>query len=516
MLSYQIPRRLSESFDSKRIAKNSIYLYIRMLFTMWFNLWATRLVLTNLGVEDMGVYGVVGSIVGIFSVFSVGVTTAVQRFITYELGKPDGNINKVFSSSLNVILLLCLLVLLVLESIGVVFLNNGINIPEASHNAACWVYQFSILTTIVTLFSVPYNALIIAHERMGIFAVITTIQVLLNWGAAFCLSCISKNGRLVIYAMFLAIASILIQMLYLFYCHSQFKESKYKKGIDKTLMKQIGTFMGISTTSNILQTLSSQGIILVINWTFGVGLNAVYQIALQLKNAILSFGLNIFKAISPQITKTYADGNLELHKSLVYTGSKIEVYMTLFIMIPFLFRANYIIHLWLGNVPRYTIEFAIATVFLSLTYAAFEPIRASVLATNRISKFMIYPEVFYLLIIPVGFIVSKISNSPIMLIVTVVGLDIVTCFIRAIYALQVSPIKCTEILKKSLFPSIVVAITSSCLCYLLSILTSSNLVGLLILLVINSIGLVVIIYILGLNMQERNTCKSFIRHILHS
>ncbi|MFA6832743.1 MAG: MATE family efflux transporter [Bacteroidaceae bacterium] len=486
-----------------------------MLFTMWFNLWATRLVLSNLGIEDMGVYGVVGSIVGLFSVFSVGVTTAVQRFITYELGKSDGEINKVFSSSLNVILLLCIVVLLVLESFGVIFLNKCINIPEASHVAAFWVYQFSVLTSIVTLFSVPYNALIVAHEKMGGFAVITTIQVILNWSSAFCLSSISKNERLIIYALLLTIVSIIVQMLYFFYCRFQFKESKYHRGIDKNLMKQIGKFIGISTTSNILQTISGQGIVLVINWTFGVSLNAVYQIALQLKNAILSFGLNIFKAISPQITKTYADGKMELHKNLVYTGSKVEVYMILFIMIPFLFRANYIMHLWLGYIPHYAVEFAIATVFLSLTYAAFEPIRASVLATCDIYKFMIFPEVFYLLVIPIGLVVSEVSNSPIMLIVTIVGLDIVTCIIRVLYALKVSPIKSTEILQRSLLPSLLVTVASSLLCYILSLLTSLNIAGFLILLIMNSIGLVAIIYILGFNMQERKICKSLVNCFFH-
>ena len=179
---------MSDNFNKNRIAKNSILLYVRMLFTMWLNLYATRLVLKNLGVDDMGVYGVVGSVVGLFAVFSSGITNTIQRFITFELGKDVGNVNKVFCSSLNIIFLLSTFIFLLLESVGIWFLNNRVNIPPSSMQAAIWVYQLSVLTCIVNLISIPYNALVIAHEKMDAYALISIIQVILTCVAAYCLS----------------------------------------------------------------------------------------------------------------------------------------------------------------------------------------------------------------------------------------------------------------------------------------------------------------------------------------
>ena len=478
-----------------------------MLFTMWLNLWITRLVLANLGVEDMGVYGVVGSIVGLVSVFTGGVTNAVQRFITFEAGKPEGRPNLVFCSSLNIIFLLSAIVFILLEAVGVYMLFYSVNIPSHSMNAAFWVLQLSILTCIVNLISIPYNALIIAHEKMDAFAVISILQVVFTFGAVYTLTWF--DNRLLVYGIMMAAVSIVIRAIYQIYCHYKFDEARYHLIIDKEQLKQLGKFTGVSTASGALQVMSSEGIVFVINWTFGVTINAVYSISLQLKNSILSFALNLFKAISPQITKTFANGEIDTHKKLVYSGSKLEVFLIYFIMIPFLFRTDYIMHLWLGNVPHYAVQFAQCTVFISLTYALFEPIRASVFATNRITRFMIIPEMFYLLVLPVGYTVSKTYNNPVILIAIIVGMDVLTCVLRTYYAVKVSPLKSMEILKEVLMPSILVAIFDSLICYGLCRWLESNILDLVLLLVINSIVLVLIILFAGLNKAERNICMMF-------
>ena len=498
---------MTDNFNKNRIVKNSLLLYVRMLFTMWLNLWITRLVLANLGVEDMGVYGVVGSIVGLVSVFTGGVTNAVQRFITFEAGKPNGKPNMVFCSSLNIIFLLSAIVFLLLEAVGVYMLFYSVNIPAHSMNAAFWVLQLSILTCIVNLISIPYNALIIAHEKMDAFAVISILQVVFTFGAVYTLTWF--DNRLLVYGIMMAAVSVVIRVIYQIYCHYKFDEARYHLIIDKEQLKQLGKFTGVSTASGALQVVSSQGIVFVINWTFGVAINAVYSISLQLKNSILSFALNLFKAISPQITKTYANGEIETHKKLVYSGSKLEVYLIYFIMIPFLFRTDYIMHLWLGNVPPYAVQFAQCTVFISLTYALFEPIRASVFATNRITRFLIIPEIFYLLVLPVGYAVSKTYNNPAILIAIIVGMDVLTCGLRTYYAVKVSPLKSMEILKEVLMPSILVAIFDSLICYGLCKWLESNILDLVLLLIINSIALVLIIVLTGLNKAERNICMMF-------
>lgn len=493
---------MSDNFNKSRIAKNSILLYIRMFFTMWLNLYATRLVLKNLGVDDMGVYGVVGSVVGLFAVFSSGITSTIQRFITFELGKTERDVNKIFCSSLNIIFLLSAFIFILLESVGLWFLNNRVNIPTSSIQSAFWVYQLSVLTCLVNLISIPYNALVIAHEKMDVYAFISIIQVVLTCAAAYCLS-LFDSQRLLIYAILMATISIMIRLSYQVYCHIKFNESRYHLLIDRDSMKQIGKFAGVSTSAGILESLYSQGIVLVINWTFGVALNAVYTIALQLKNSVLSFAFNIFKAMAPQITKTYASGEIETHKRLVYSASKIQVYMIYFILIPFLFHTEYIMRLWLGNVPQHMVSFAQATIFLSLLYALFEPIRTAVLATNNISKFMIIPDVLYILSLPISYLLAYWSESPVIFITSVVFFEITGCAIRVYFALQVSPILLKDLFTKVIIPAINVAIGSAIVCWILSLYTNESLLDLAVFLVANSIVLIVFIYLIGINHEER-------------
>lgn len=503
---------MSDNFNKNRILKNSLLLYVRMLFTMWINLYATRLVLQNLGVEDMGVYGVVGSIVSIFSVFTGGITSAVQRFITFEAGLKEGNVNKVFCTSLNVIFILAGILLVVLESAGLWFFYNKINIPEASREAAFWVFQFSILTCLINLISIPYNALIIAREKMNAFAGISIIQVILNCASAYLISFF--ESRLLLYALFMAIASLLVQGTYLIYCRTHFSESKYRYGIDKALLKEIGKYTSVSTTSGILQMISGQGITLVINWTFGVALNAVYNIALQLKNSILSFALNFHKATAPQITKTYANGEMENYKKLTYSSSKMEIYLIYFITIPFLFRTEYIMQLWLGtSLPPYAVEFAQCTVFISLTYAAFVPISTAVLTTTQITKFLIYPEITYLLVLPCAYFTYYFTHNPIWLIVCIVSIDIINVGFKIFLASKASLLRIKEMMNNIFLPACIVAILTSICCFIINKLLPNNLLGLLELLLSNSLIMIIIIYLIGLNTIEKNTLNKILIRI---
>lgn len=480
---------------------------------MWLNLYTTRLVLANLGVEDMGVYGVVGSVVSLFAVLSSGITNTIQRFIAYEIGKENGDVNKVFCSSLNIIILLSFLIALILESIGLWFLYNRVNIPASSIQAAFWVYQLSVLTCIVNLINIPYNALVIAHEKMDAYALISILQVVMTCVTVYCLSFFASQ-RLILYASFLTIISVLVLGGYQIYCRIKFQESRYRLLIDKNSMKEIGKFAGVSTTSGILESIYNQGVVLVINWSFGVALNAVYTIALQLKNSVLSFAYNIFRAISPQITKTYAAGNIETHKKLVYTGCKLQVYMLFFVMIPFLFRTDLIMRVWLGNVPPYMVSFAQIIIFLCLLYAIFEPIRSAVLCTNSISKFMIIPNVFYILSLPICYWLALLSQNPVVLIMSVVVMDVLGCILRTYYALLVTPLLLKEILYQVLLPIMKVALGGIIVCCGISYILENSLMGLLLLLVVHSIMLSVIIYLVGINIQERQFVKGAYKNIV--
>jgi O-antigen/teichoic acid export membrane protein len=504
---------MADNFNKNRIVKNSVLLYARMAFTMWVNLYATRLVLQNLGVEDMGVYGVVGSIVGFFSILTGGVTGAIQRFITYELGRGQGNVTHVFCTSMNVILLMAVAMVLLLESVGVWVLTHRLNIPQGSMQAAFWVFQLSILSCVFDLISVPYNALVIAHEKMDAFAGISILQVVLNCSAAYCLSLFADH-RLVIYAALITLVGILIRVIYQVYCHYQFTEVRYRFYIDRPLLKQIGKYAGVTTVSHFLYIVYSQGIVFVINWTFGVAINAVYSIAIQVKNSVLSFALNLFKAVSPQITKTYAAGDLTMHKKLVYSGCKMETYMIFFIMIPFLFRTDYIMHLWLGQVPEYAVAFVQCSVLVSLFYATFEPVRTAVFATAQISRFNIIPNAISLLILPISYLLCKATGDPVCMIICFVAFELVVCLLRIYYASKVTILRIPEMVRQIVFPCLMVAAFSSAVCYGLAYVTPENLWGLLVLLLVNSLALAGFIYGCGLNPSERRLATAAISAIL--
>lgn len=501
---------MSEAYNQKRVLKNTILLYARMLFTMWLNLYTTRLVLANLGVEDMGVYGVVGSITGLFTVFVSGVTSAIQRFITFELGRRDGNVNNVFCTSLNILFIAAFFLLILLEVGGLWMLNYNLNIPEGAVNTAFWVFQLSVLTCLVSMVSIPYNALVVAHEKMGTFAFISIFQVALTCASAYTLSLFQQQERLLIYAVMMAVIGIIVRIVYQIYCHIHFKEAEYHRRISKKLLKEIGKYAGISTTSGILQIVSNQGIALVINWTFGVAVNAVYNIAVQLKNMILSFSLNFMRALSPQITKTYASGEIEIHKKLVYKGSKLEIFLIYFIMIPFLFRTEYIMKLWLGDVPDHLISFVRMIVFVSLVASAMEPVREAVFASNRIVHYLIVPDSLFLLVLPISYFVGYVTNNPDRLMITIVIGDIICCILRVYIGIKETLLNLFKFVRLVILPCFYVVIISSFCCYILSNYFKENIIGFMSLLFCNSFLLFLWIYLFGLDIEEKRLVKQII------
>lgn len=504
---------MGETFSKNRIIKNSATLYVRMMFTMVLNLLTTRFVLAALGVEDMGVYGVVGSIVSMFTVFVSGLLSAAQRFITYELGKSDGDVRKVFNTSVNLILLLSLVLFLVMEAGGWLMVEHGLNIPASRVTAAHCVLQFSILTCILNLNTTVYSALIIAHERMTAWAVISIIQVVFTCSAAYSLTYFAEGGRLVWYAAFTLAVQVAIQVLYMGYCKHNFPETKYQRHINKPLVREMARFAGASTFSGVLQMVIAQGLTLIVNWTYGVAMNAVYNIGGQVRNAVLSFGQNIYRSIAPQITKTYAAGEYDRHCKLVYSGSKLGVYMTMLIFIPFCLRSHYILQLWLGQVPPYTSVFTVGLVFQSLLYSGFEPFRTAVLATGRVGRFFVYSELVHTFVLPLAYIVGRLYDNPTAMVIVIVIMEFVYCGFMAWLGTRVSKINIRAILFNVALPVSLVLAVSFSVSYILSRFIPQNAWGLVVVILSSCLVTAATVYAIGLSSSERNMVKKSIRAI---
>lgn len=339
------------SDNNKRIAKNTLLLYLRLILTMGVGLFTSRVVLNTLGVEDYGIYNVVGGVVAMFTLFTGALSAAISRFLTYELGK--GNVHKlnvVFSTSVTIQLVLAIMVCLLAEIGGVWFLNTHMNIPTDRMNAANWVLQFSILTFAINLVSVPYNAAIIAHEKMSAFAYISILEVILKLVVAYTLY-VSPIDKLKTYALLLAVVALIIRFVYSIYCSRNFKECHYKFVFDKSLLKQMTGFAGWNFLGSGSYLFNTQGVNIVTNLYFGVAVNAARGVASQAEGIIRQFVTNFTTAINPQITKSYAAGDMNYMYSLVCRGAKYSYFLMFFFAVPFMFETETIMRLWLKNYP---------------------------------------------------------------------------------------------------------------------------------------------------------------------
>ena len=356
------------SDNNKRIAKNTLLLYFRMLFTMAVSLYTSRVVLNTLGVEDFGVYNVVGGVVAMFGFINGSMSSATQRYITFALGKGDKTwLQTVFSTTLQIHTLIAGIIVLLGETVGLWFLYNKMQIPADRMDAAFWVLQCSIVATIVMIISVPYNADIIAHEKMSAFAYISILEVVLKLVIVYMLVVFSFD-KLILYAFLLLAIQLLIRFCYSIYCNRHFEETKYRHVWDKALFKEMTGFAGWSLFGNLAGVLFSQGLNMLLNVFFGPIVNAARAVAVQVQSAIQQFVGNFQMALNPQITKTYAKGELGDMHSLMFRSARFSFFLLYFLSLPVLFETNFILTIWLKTVPENTVVFLRIMICTSLIY----------------------------------------------------------------------------------------------------------------------------------------------------
>ena len=318
---------------------------------MLVSLFTSRVVLNTLGVEDYGIYNVVGGVVSMFSIISSSLSEAISRFIVVELAKGDfEKLRKTFSASVTIQLIMSLIIVILIESAGVWFLNAKMVIPAERLEAANWVLQFSIVTFVINLISVPYNATIIAHERMSAFAYISIMEVVCKLVIVYLIK-ISPIDRLVFYAILMCAVSVLVRLVYGRYCKKHFAECKFSFRFDKDLLKRMFSFAGWNFIGVATAVLRDQGGNILINLFGGPAVNAAHGIAARVNSAVTGFVKNFMVAVNPQITKSYASGEHDYMMNLIFRSARFSFYMLLFISLPILADTHYILSLWLGMVP---------------------------------------------------------------------------------------------------------------------------------------------------------------------
>jgi len=466
---------MSEQTTNKRIAKNTIFLYIRMFLIMGVSLYTSRVILQALGVEDYGIYNVVAGVVSMFTVINSALTNASQRFITFSIGKDnDDEINKVFSSSILIHVIISLLFFIAAETFGLWLLNTKMVIPSDRMFEANIVFQMAILSTILLIMSTPYNALIIAEERMSAFAYISILDVSVKLLIVYLLY-ISSFDKLITYAVLMFLSQLLIRQIYWFYCRRNFSVSKFRMIIDKNLLKKMTSFSCWSLFGNLASVCADHGVNIVLNIYFGPAVNAARGIANQVMNAVLGFTANLQMAINPQITKNYAIGDLSRTHFLIFVGAKFSFFLTLLLTFPIIWSADTILHIWLGIVPDYTVSFVQIILFNIVLGTLTAPFQTAAQANGDIKLYQALVGGILLLILPLTYFGLKFLPDPLFAYWINLGVSILAQIARCIMMRKMIDLHFVEYMKRVIFPSMMVLTLSSILpVYLYSKLDSST------------------------------------------
>lgn len=501
--------------NNKRIAKNTLLLYFRMLFMMAVSLYTSRVVLHTLGVEDFGIYNVVGGVVAMFSVISGSLSAAISRFITYELGKGDKEkLIRIFSSSVTIQLGLGLIILILAEAIGVWFLNAKMTIPASRIYAANWVFQLSILTFIINLISVPYNAAIIAHEKMSAFAYISILEVVAKLIIVYILLW-SPFDKLIFYAILMASVALIIRFVYGYYCKKHFEECTYHFIFDKELLKKMFGFAGWNFIGAASAVLRDQGGNIVINLFCGPAVNAARGIAYQVNSAISGFVSNFMMALNPQITKSYAAGDKEYMMTLIYQGARLSFYILLILSLPVIINAHYILTLWLRIVPDHTTLFVQLVLIFAMSESISNPLVTAMLATGKIRDYQIIVGGLQMMNLPISYILLRHGCIPETVLIVAIGIS-QCCLASRLYMLRgMIGLSVRKYISKVYFNVFAVTILSAIIPCISSYYLKETFINFILICAISVIYTFTVIYFIGCTRKERQFINEKVNKIIN-
>ena len=386
-------------------------LYIRMFISVIVSLYTSRVVLQTLGVEDYGIYGVVGGIVAMMGFINASMSGATSRFLTFELGRGDfSRLSKTFSSALLVHIIIAVIVLVLAETVGLWFLCNKLVIPEGRMTAAHWVYQLSILSAMLTITQVPYNSSIIAHEKMDIYAYVEILNVSLKLLIVYLLQ-IGDFDKLILYAILMFAVSVIIIMVYRIYCLRKFEECKFHWIWDKEYLKPLISFSGWDLYGNMSVVFFTQGLSMLLNIFFGPALNAANNVSTTVQGTVKAFAFNVIQAFRPQIIKKYAQEDIDAVNQYCIMATQYTLILFSIIAVPFLFKTECILHLWLGLIPEHTVFFLRIVLLGTIFNLANNIVNIPIHACGRMKLFSLVTGSCFMISIPLMYILLKLGGS---------------------------------------------------------------------------------------------------------
>lgn len=495
---------MQAQIDNKRIAKNTIVLYIRTLFVMLVSLYTSRVILEVLGVEDYGIYQVVGGVVAMFSVISSSLSNAISRFLTFEIGHGDKEqLKKIFSTSITIQFVIAIIIFLLSEIIGIWFIEAKMQIPPERLNASRWVLHCSLFTFCINLLSVPYNACIIAHERMNAFAYIGIFEVIMKLVICY-LIIVSPFDRLISYALLMMLLAVVVRIIYGIYCNRQFVESRVKIGFDKDIFKKMLGFSGWSFFNNSVFILNNQGVNMLMNVFFGVVVNAARGIAVQVENAVLQFVNNFTTAINPQITKSYASGDLDGMYKLICRGAKFSYFSMLFLALPIIIEAEQILSIWLVDVPEYTVIFVQLSLVMGMCDSIGNSGYTACIATGKLKKYSLVITSIGFLEFPLAWIFFAAGTSPAYAYYTYIAIKIVVLIVRMYLMESMIGLKTKMYVKGAFIPIILTTLIAIIPPILLNIFLKQSILRLILMIIVSFASVGICTLYIGMTTNERN------------
>lgn len=488
---------------SSRIAKNTLLLYMRMLLLMAIGLFTSRVILQTLGVEDFGTYNVVGGFVAMFTVISGTLSSAASRFLNYEMGKGnEDKLSKVFSSTVIIHILLAVVIAVLAELFGVWYVNEKLVVAPERLEAANWVFHFSVLSFCITLLTVPYNAAIIAHERMDAFAYISIFE-----GVAKLIICylllVSPIDRLVFYAILQFAVNLITRGLYYLYCKRHFRESNVHFKLEKDILKEIFGFASWNFIGSASSVLRNQGGNILINLFFGPVVNAARGIANQVLNAVQGFVSNFMTALNPQITQSYASGDRNYMMTLVFYGSRLSFYMLLFLSLPILMNTDYLLHLWLTTVPEHSVLFVQLILVFTMIEALSYTLITTQLATGNIRNYQLIVGGLQLMNLPASYIILKFGGPPETILYVALFFAFCCLATRLIMLRKMVGLRVRDFAKNVLLNVLVVSVTSATIPSVLKHFMKEDLLSFILVSMVCVVCTVLSVYFIGFNKKER-------------
>ncbi len=491
------------SDNNKRIAKNTLFLYFRMLFMMAISLYTNRVVLDKLGVTDFGIYNVVGGVVVMLGFLSGCMSNSVQRYLSYELGKnnKDG-VNRVFNVALVAHGCIAIFVFLVMETVGLWYLNMCMNIPETRVNAANWVFQCSLLTTIFTIMQVPYNAIIVSKEKMGIYAYISILEVSLKLLVVYILA-IGNYDRLKLYGVLIMLVTIGVLMVYRIYCIRKFEEAKFRYVKDWNLFKELLSFSGWNMLSEVAWTFTGPGVNLILNAFYGPVVNAARGLAEQVNGAVSRFVQNFQTAVNPQLIKLYAADEMEEMTKLLFRSTRFSYFLLFTLSLPLIFEMDYILHVWLKVVPQYTTEFCQLILICSLVSVNSTLLPKIAWAYGKIRNYQIIVSVVLFLNFPLSYIILKIGFSPLATTYVAIFIQLLIIWTRLYLVSKMVHLSKLRYFREVLLKNFIVTIVAVAFPTIIKLFIGESFGGFLSMIVVSVISALLSSYFLGMEANER-------------